>query len=266
MMRAAPSLLEVQQAVHRAIVDGVGPDPEPFIVGGSIEAADRLAIHRHTAQHALVKTLALSHPVVRKLVGAEFFEGAARHYLQQAWPSMAWLDAFGAGFAPFLECFAPAATLPYLADVARLEWAVHEALHAPEPAGLDLSRLAAVAPDQSGALRFVAHPALRLLALNQAADEIWHAVIGEDDTALGAVDPLTRPRWLLVQRTETTGAQVMRLTEADWNFAAALCKGARLQEALEAGAARGVAQDETLGRLLASACFVGFTIDDRGPP
>lgn len=266
-MPTAPSLLEVQQAVRRAIVDGAAAELDRFIAGGAIEAEDRIAIHRHTAQQTLVKTLALSHPVVRKLVGEEFFEGAARFYLERAWPDTAWLDAFGAGFGLFLESFAPAATLPYLSDVARLEWAVHEALHAADnidgSTRLDLERLAAVPPELSGSLRFTAHPSLRLLPLAHAADEIWRAVIDDDDAALAALDPTPSPRWLLVHRTESVGVQAMRLGEAEWNFAKALCEGRPLHDALGANAAQGGPQEETLGRLLAASCFVDFMVDNR---
>ncbi len=262
-MASAPSLLEVQQVVRRAIADGVTIELDRFIEGDAIAAADRIAIHRHTAQHALVKTLALSHPVVQKLVGAEFFEGASRCYLEQAWPDTAWLDAFGAGFAPFLESFPPAATIPYLSDVARLEWAVHEALHAKDAAKLDLARLTTVPSEQSGSLRFVAHPSLRLLALGYAADEIWRAVIDDDDAAFSALNPVPTPRWLLVHRIESSGVQVRHLGEAEWNFAVALCIGTRLHNALEASAAGGVAQEETLGRLLATGSFVDFKLDDE---
>jgi len=41
------------------------------------------------------------------------------------------LAEYGDGFADFLAGFAPAQSLPYLADVARLEWAINAAYHAP---------------------------------------------------------------------------------------------------------------------------------------
>ena len=45
-------------------------------------------------------------------------------------------------FPEFLARFPPAASLAYIADVARLEWAVNRALHAPDAAPLDVARLA----------------------------------------------------------------------------------------------------------------------------
>jgi uncharacterized protein (UPF0276 family) len=66
-------------------------------------------------------TLAEIYPVCRALVGARFFQAVSTRYTLQT-PSLSPdLDDYGADFARFLCGLGPAATLPYLPDVAHLE-------------------------------------------------------------------------------------------------------------------------------------------------
>ncbi len=81
------------------------------------------------------------------------------------------LNDFGGEFGDFLAGWPPAAQLPYLPDVARLEWAVERVFHAAEVPPLDLSRLAGVPQEELPGLRFALHPGQsdRLLALPDSA-------------------------------------------------------------------------------------------------
>jgi hypothetical protein len=261
-MQATPSLLETQRAMLRAIASGEAQLIASIVVSDEIGADERVSIHRNTTINALVKALRLCHPAVHRLVGSEFFEVAAQIFLEQTLPSAALLDEFGADFAAFLGAFEPAASLPYLGDVARLEWTVHHALHAPDALPMDLARLAAVSQQQSGQLRFFAHPSLGFVSVKWPADEIWRAVIAEDDEALLQMDPQPDPQWLLIQRSSSVGAQVQRIPKPHWRFASALCAGECLQDALESARndGAGLAAAEMLGQLLADGRFTDFEI------
>ncbi len=63
----------------------------------------------------------------------------------------------------------------YLADVARLEWLIQEALLAADHAPLDLAKLAALDPGAYDELRFELHPTLRLFSSPYPALRIWEA-------------------------------------------------------------------------------------------
>ena len=263
-----PSLLEVQQGMHRhlfAAVDGsAGADAHTDEPAGALAAAAAapgpvpglgaaslpcLAVYRDTCRGALLNALRLSYPAVRRLVGEEFFEGAVQYFIESGAgaPGSAWLYEYGGGFADFLASFPPAGGLPYLAEVARIEWAVNVALHAPDappgaadaaPGGPDA---AMPAPDADTALprpglpmaqagdcadtRVVPHPSTSLLALQYPSDAIWRAVLEEDDAALAAVDLSCGPVRLLVERTDS-GLQVLRLTQQAWQLAQRLCTAA----------------------------------------
>src|SRR6266511_1419278 len=114
------------------------------VVDAGMSPAERLDVYRSTFASVLTKALRLSYPAVHRLVGAEFFDGAARIFVHERPPVSAYLDKYGAEFVEFLARFPPAASLAYLGDVARLEWAVNRALHAPDGEPLDVTRLAAL--------------------------------------------------------------------------------------------------------------------------
>src|SRR5713101_1196931 len=138
-----PTLLDVQRAMYRSLAERDDDPAAAYIIADGLTAAARLNIYRNTLVGGLTTALRLSYPAVHRLVGAEFFEGAAANFIEQHIPRRACLDDYGAEFADFLEGFAPAAGLSYLPGVARLEWAVNVALHAREVDALDLGRLAA---------------------------------------------------------------------------------------------------------------------------
>ena len=120
-----PSLLELQHAMRRSLLQEAGGGVDDSIVGAGLAPAQRLNIHRNTMLGTLANALRVSFPAVHRLVGADFFEGAAQIFAREQPPRSADLDAYGAEFPGFLQRFGPASTLAYLADVARLEWAVN---------------------------------------------------------------------------------------------------------------------------------------------
>ncbi len=227
-----PTLLEVQQSVRRALPGGGGTLES--VPGLGVAALERLSIYRNTCRSTLVNALRLSFPAIRQLVGDEFFERTAQCFIDEAVggiPRSAWLYEYGGEFAAFLEAFRPAAELPYLSDVARLEWAVNGALHAPDAVRLDIARLALLIDGRADA-RLVPHPSIALLSLRYPADAIWRAVLEDDDAALSAVDLTSGPVRLLIERAEA-GVQVQRLAESDWQLTERLCAAQPLCAALK---------------------------------
>jgi len=226
-------LPELQRALRTSLL--AQPDLQLLacIESDAISAAERLSIYRHTIEGTLAKALRLNFPAVEKLVGADFFSQRAAAFVQLEPPHCAYLNDFGAGFATFLAHDAQAATLPYLADVARLEWAVSRALTAETPQAPDLAALASLSAAEQSALRFSAHPSVTLLALDTPADAIWQAVLASDEAALATLQPAGPRIHLLVERLGAD-LSVRRLAAAEWAFAQALCSGSPLGAAIAA--------------------------------
>jgi hypothetical protein len=228
-----PTLLELQRAVYRGLVAGEDGPCGAHVVADGIAGEARLNIHRNTFIANLTTALRLVYPAIHRLVGALFFENAARFFIEAQPPQSAWLDEYGAGFPEFLAGFAPAASLPYLPWVARIERAINTALHATDAAPVELSDLAAISATDQDDIAFVPHPSIGLVAADYPVDAIWQAVLAEDDAALAAIDLAAGRVWLMVERNPS-GVEVLRLPEPEWRFLSELCASRPLQEAIDA--------------------------------
>jgi hypothetical protein len=106
----------------------------------------RFSVYRNNVQRGLARALAARFPVVERLVGAAFFAALARAFAAARPPASPVLLDWGQDFAPFLAGFAPVADLPYLPDVARLEWVRGLACHAADAPMIDPGLLARADP------------------------------------------------------------------------------------------------------------------------
>jgi len=232
-----PALLELQGAWRRVLQDRHGParaaeaDITDWVVGGAEAARAALEVYRGTCTGTLTHALRLTYPIVQRLVGEEFFEALVPLFVQVEWPDSADLEAYGRGFPDFLQGFAPAASLPYLPDVARLEWAVSRALHAPEMPPIAPAQLAGLAGEALAQLRLAPQPGFSLLQLAHPADAIWRAVLAQDEAAM-SVALAGGPVRLQVERAGSD-VRLTRLTHDEWRLAAALCASQPLAQAVE---------------------------------
>ncbi len=156
-------MLRDLQADFTAALFDERPEMNARVLAGRFPAAQHLQVYRNNVAQSLTGALRAVYPVVEKLVGDGFFRYAAHAYLHVHRPRSGNLHDFGDAFASFLAGFAAAASLPYLPDVARLEWAWHRAFHAADAPAFDFARLGALPAEQHASLRFVLHPSARLL-------------------------------------------------------------------------------------------------------
>lgn len=226
-----PTLLELQHAFRTAMLTGSEAVVAAEIVGDGIAPGARLNVYRNNIRGNLTGALKLTFPAVERLVGAEFFAATAACFLAAAPPAQANLYDWGEAFPDFLQSFPPAASLPYLPDVARLEWAIGRALHAPMLPPLDLDAFGRLSADEQAEIRFRRHPSVSLLRLAYPAHRIWKAVLEEDRQALACIDPAGGGECLVVHRA-ASGADVLPLSPAGLCFATALCDGTSLSDAL----------------------------------
>lgn len=227
-----PTLLELQRAIAQSMLHRQDGGLSAHIIADGLDSGSRLDIYRNTSTSALATALTLSFPAVRYLVGTEFFEGAAHLFAAKAPPRSALLDEYGADFPAFLAQLPQAASLPYLADVARLEWQVNIVLHAADAQPFEITRLAQLDEAELAHWRFAPHPAAKLFRCVFPADAIWHAVLERDDSAMAAIDLADGPVWLLVHRIDC-GVDIARLSECQWRFTAALFSARPLHAALQ---------------------------------
>ncbi|MFA5826551.1 MAG: DNA-binding domain-containing protein, partial [Gallionellaceae bacterium] len=109
----------------RAIIRGEEPSSQIDANYPNYSDAVAMEVYRNNYRGNLHDALAGAYPVVKQLVGDDFFRFMARKFIEQYPSHSANLHHYGTELPDFLATFAPAQELVYLADVAALEWAYH---------------------------------------------------------------------------------------------------------------------------------------------
>lgn len=165
-----PDLASLQRAFSRGLANGELPTG---LRGAPDITARRFAIYRNNVRLARMAALANTYPLVRNIVGAEFFDGLAREYASTYESASGDLNEYGGAFAGFLDGFEHVRDLPYLPDCARLDWLCHMAFYAADGAAFDTAQLAGIAPEQHNRLRLALQPGFALLASPYPLARIW---------------------------------------------------------------------------------------------
>lgn len=205
----------MQDDMAKALLGGDFGRVEAAVRVGPIMAAEALSVHRNTALWGLVNALRIICPTVDALVGEAFFDQAALAFVQDHPPAGAWLTGYGSGFAGFLEAYAFASQTPYLADVARFDFATEAvAASAPGQDGLSVPL---------GQALLTLDASLMLIDLDYPAAAIRDA-LDQGEAALERLE--VRPdRHVLALWRLPEGAGVRRLSPASARFLRALLQG-----------------------------------------
>lgn len=190
-----------------------------------------LEIYRNNYFGNLHDALAGAYPVIRQLVGVDFFRFMVRKF-SETYPSHSGnLHHYGAPFGTFLTTFEPAQTLPYLADMAALEWACHAAYFAADVVPLNINTLANIAPQRYADLRFYFHPACAVLRSDFPVAAIWHAHQTDEDKDFQL--SLDSGKSIALVTRSANVVQVAELADDYAGWLKALMHGALLGDAVE---------------------------------
>ncbi|HVY23787.1 MAG TPA: DNA-binding domain-containing protein [Steroidobacteraceae bacterium] len=212
-----------------------------------------MTVYRNTVTKGFIDALAANYPTVLKLVGEEWFEAAALRFVRSAPATTPVLAEYGKGFAAFLEHFPPAKEIPYLCDVARIDWRWIESYTAPDAPALHAATLQALDGEQLLNTRLLLHPATRLCAVHHSALAIWshnHASNVSPELIVSDTDEFG----LITRRHDI---EVLPLSSIEHEFVAHIEQGATLGEA----AMTALADDAqfplagTLAKLITAGCF-----------
>jgi hypothetical protein len=218
-----------------ALLDPQRPCPDGLISANGADPASRFSVYRNNVQSSLINALADSYPVVQQLVGDEFFRAMAGIHVQNSPPTSPLMNSYGHDLATFIEGFAPAASVPYLADVARLERLRVMAYHAADAQPLGPERIAtALADPQSlSELTVTLHPSLHLLNSAFAVIAIWAA--HQQQATLAGIDLNLGQRALVLRNG--LDVEVFAIDHGASVFIQHLQNGQSLMQALEAAPA-----------------------------
>jgi hypothetical protein len=176
-----------QQGLQQAIV-GEAAEAVGLVRLRADGSPPLLHVYRHAYRARLVAALADNHTVLQRALGDEAFEALGLAYVDacpSVRPSIRW---YGDRLAEFMATREDLVPHPALVDIARMDWALRDAFDAADAPALDLTALAAVAPEQWASLRFDPHPSLRLVRLHWAVEAAWR-ILREHEPEAGAEEP-----------------------------------------------------------------------------
>ena len=187
-----------------------------------IPGVRRLQVYRNNHVTALREALRAVYPVTERLVGEEFFAVAADAYVTANPSHSGNIQDYGGAFAVFLEAYAPAASLPYLGDVAALEWRRIQTAIAPPHTPMDLKALAEVPADMLTELHFHHQPAARAIDSRFPILSIWQFCQQADPE--GELDIGRGAERVLFSRREQD-VEMRLLSAGEYAFLRVLCRG-----------------------------------------
>jgi hypothetical protein len=157
-----PRLSELQRGFADAVRFAPASVEALDVQSTSLAPARRVAIYRNHHRISLVDALGANFATVRSVIGDQAFQALAADFIAIEPPTEPRLSQYGAGFADFLVRDRRVQDLPYLADVARLDWACNVAERAEDLPIFGPSHLEAAQADLAG-LTLTPHPSLSLI-------------------------------------------------------------------------------------------------------
>lgn len=167
----------MQADFARALLDLHPNTPEHLTHWNGADVSHRFGVYRNNVASSLIDALQQIFPVCCQLTGVEFFRAMARDYVVLQPPTSPLLMQYGATFADFIAQFPPAKSLPYLADVARLERHWLTVYHGRDSEPMSVQALAEVLnqPEKLQQARLQLAPACAVLESNFPIYSIWSA-------------------------------------------------------------------------------------------
>lgn len=225
----------------------------PFARGATAEI--RFGVYRNTVAKGCADALAAQFPAVLRVVGEDWMRQAAILFAREHPPRRPSLHAYGEAFPAWLARFAPAADMPWLAGLGRIDWAWTCAAFAPDREPLGPEAFAGLAPEAFEALAAELQPAAVPLWFEDGTPGLWRALQG--DAAPAEAELSTEPQGILLSRP---GLEVEHrlLTHGAFAFLDA-CRAGR---SLAAAAQAALAADPDLpltrafAELIAAGAFV----------
>ncbi len=259
-----PSLHDTQALLMGALLRGDASHDVAALLrpARGVAATRRLQVYRNNLYASLGSALAAVYPVVARLVGEAFFRQLARAYVNKHPSTSGNLHAFGDRFPAFLRAQASVGAVPYLADVAALEWASHEVYHESDDSCFDPASLAQVPAESQARIRLHLQLASRFVASPYPVLAIWEANQSDDDDEDVAAVALDAGDARLLVARSGFDIEFRVLGRAEERWLRALAEGRTLPVALQAALDIDAHFDfaATLGRHLALRSFRAWSL------
>lgn len=222
------SLERLQNTVAQSVLGKPHLGLSSLVAAGRADPYRRLRIYENNTRASLTATLAAVFPVTVRMVDERFFRYAASAFIRHAPPAEPRLVRYGAEFPKFLRTFEGLAEMPFVAETARLEWAIAEALDAASLPALTLSALDGGIPGASPELAL--QPSLRLVISHWPVLSLWAA--HQNGELPDQADRWQRSAERIALWRQGDNIRFVRLTSAQFSFRYSLMRGLGLEKAV----------------------------------
>lgn len=226
------NLAELQKDFIEGFFTGEDANASSHIISDEIlTAKQRFGIYKGSIHGILTQALGLTFPVCKSLVGEKFFDKMCDLFIDQYPPTTSFFAEYGNHFAKFLSSFKPLQHIPYISDVARLEWARHEVWHKVRNQSFDFRQLAELAESDQANVKFILADTMHLIQSNYRIDEIWFAHQQDSDIKLELIEFDTAVKLLIWKDSKELKISLMHTNKQDslfWDFLFAISKGSSL--------------------------------------
>lgn len=213
-----------------------GPEPRRLLsaIGetAAVSRAARLSIYGNGYFLRIIECLGQNYEAARNVLGGERFAALARAYLVRHPSTHRCIDNVGAAMDRFLARRPETRAFPFLPDLARLEWAYHEAFYADDRPAFDFAALRDVPLDRWARARVELDPSVRLLDLEWPVERLWRADGAWSRRRVTALK--RRPSPLLVYRRPDGVVRVTGIEAAAFGVLSAFKAGRAFGSALKA--------------------------------
>lgn len=158
--------------------------------GDGWSGSDRVAVYQRAYFSRLVECLRDDYPAVQHAAGPVDFEALCLEFIEAHPPESASLNFYGAPFADFCAT-SHAARAAFMSELARLEWAMVECIHADARGMLDPATLAACSEEEWPRVRLVPSPTCRILTASFPVHTYYRAFLRDEEPEPPAFGPST---------------------------------------------------------------------------
>ncbi len=206
-------LAKLQQRFQRCLLTPPEDLAPPWVSTGGRAAPERqLAVYVHAYPARLKEALASDYPALHRSIGDEAFDRLAQAYLEAHPSHSASLRDFGARLAEFIADEPAYRRLPWLAELARFEWALGEAFDAPDDPVATIRDMAKIAPPDWPDMAVAIHPSVQRLDMRWNTAGMWTSLTAEQPTSVTATEGVAVP-WLVWREQLTTRFRSLELDE-----------------------------------------------------
>lgn len=201
---------------------------------GELDAVQRVGIYRNSVHGILLQYLGSLFAVTQQLLGEAFFGQLSDEFVDHVPPTRPFLAEYGGDLPDFMRQHTALQNMPWLADVAQLEWARHQAWNAVNQPVSDFADIMNMDEEQQATLCFQMPWSAQLLQSPYAIHQVWVAHQPEDFPEKLPLERIHihQQTYLLIWRAGRK-LQQLELDETTWQFLSAVQQSTALPRLTE---------------------------------